>query len=628
MKIILAIFALFVLSACGGGGGGGGGAPSLTPPPSSGDSAFLTEAQQVEARQAAADLRREVEALADSPEKDEILRAIDALRSDIEDARRIIESLTEEIQNLRTQLANLTPSPAPDPPPDPQPELPVAGCTDFRVRNAAGDCTYDTREYLLSSGLRGINALYAYEQGYHGQGVTVVNAERVLASHEELRENVLTIDIGLDCSNLFDGRADRDESREFVMKYNCDRFAVNASAALVSMYDVPPASLELYGIEYYHGTASGAVIVAERNGEIPHGVAPHSKLVPVPYPSSFRLAGDTSDLEWIIDNEIPLVSHSIFLARFTPFSVIREHYRMFEDTDTVLVWAGGNTGTAWATTQMNQVTVPVYEPKLEDNWLVVAAVGGPPSALTVSTIPCGEIMRWCITAPGFFQRIPVGPNNDDYFYAIKGSSAATPQVAGALAVLKSAANKFDPDFPMTMVRAILLTTATDLCATGGDCKDGVDEVYGWGLVNISAGIVHIENMETAGGILLRDLRGRLPAEFSHLRGRMDSVSVAVKITEDSFYNLALGSLITPGDSESSSAKIGGAAKGIMADSALRYRGARAFGDSENGFGFRYGGGDDSFFYTAEFSRGARREGFAGSDFGALGSVSSRTHGGK
>ncbi|MGI9298075.1 MAG: hypothetical protein ACR2QC_09270, partial [Gammaproteobacteria bacterium] len=131
------------------------------------------------------------------------------------------------------------------------------------------------------------------------------------------------------------------------------------------------------------------------------------------------------------------------------------------------------------------------------------------------------------------------------------------------------------------------------------------------------------------GTLLRDLRGRLPAEFSHLRGRMDSVSVAVKITEDSFYNLALGSLLSSADGgESSSAKIGGAAKGIMADSALRYRGASAFGDSENGFGFRYGGGDDSFFYTAEFSRGARREGFAGADFGALGSVSSRTHGGK
>ena len=41
---------------------------------------------------------------------------------------------------------------------------------------------------------------------------------------------------------------------------------------------------------------------------------------------------------------------------------------------------------------------------------------------------------------------------------------------------------------MTVVRLILLETATDL----GD--PGVDEVYGWGLVNISAGITHLQGI--------------------------------------------------------------------------------------------------------------------------------------
>ena len=94
-----------------------------------------------------------------------------------------------------------------------------------------------------------------------------------------------------------------------------------------------------------------------------------------------------------------------------------------------------------------------------------------------------------------------------------------------------------------MIRQILLTTATDLG------EEGIDEVFGWGLVNISAGIVHIKNLETANGLALSSLRKSLPSEMSHLRGRLSEVSVALKITDDSYYNIPLSDIVGGGDSQ-------------------------------------------------------------------------------
>ncbi len=497
--------------------------------------------------------------------------------------------------------------------------------------------------------------MYAYEQGYHGQGVTIVNREIMLASHEDLDANVLTMSVDYG--------------------WEWDRFATQPTIVLTGVTVRLRSSGEIVSDPTltisYHGTNSGGLIAAERNGISTigistitvrgralsvalgsHGVAPSAKIIPLPEPSFLGGEWDTSWHEWLAQSTVHIVngSHRPTFAsvNLTTGAVTysgdgsprRDIYTIFIGQDIVFLYANGNASVD-ASTCCNTLlapAVPAWYPELEPNWLAVTwSSPARDNRLAGPATPCGNRMMWCIVAPGQptlfpsynggdlkYNHIstPDGPDDDSYNPLFVGSSASTPHVAGALAVLKSAM----PMMPMTVIRAILLDTATDLTPDDGQRQD---EVYGWGLVNISAGIDRIETMETAGGTLLRDLRGRLPAEFSHLRGRMDSVSVAVKITEDSFYNLALGSLLSSaGGGESSAAEIGGAAKGIMADSALRYRGASAFGDSENGFGFRYGGGDDSFFYTAEFSRGARREGFAGSDFGALGSVSSRTHGGK
>ena len=188
-------------------------------------------------------------------------------------------------------------------------------------------------------------------------------------------------------------------------------------------------------------------------------------------------------------------------------------------------------------------------------WLAVVAVDENNRIASFSN-GCGPAIVWCIAAPGVNISTTAAGNNgqrgNNRYDTVDGTSFAAPHVSGALALLKSAA----PEIPMTVVWQILLTTATDL----GD--DGVDPVYGWGLVNVDAGIEHIANLETANGLAYSDLRESLPSEFSHLRGRLSDVSVALKITDDSYYNIPLSDIVG-GDSQKT--KLGNAAKEMQAD---------------------------------------------------------------
>ena len=197
---------------------------------------------------------------------------------------------------------------------------------------------------------------------------------------------------------------------------------------------------------------------------------------------------------------------------------------------------------------------------------------------------CGLSGLWCIAAPGV--RISTtsannnGENGNNQYDDPDGTSFAAPHVSGALALLKSAA----PELRMTVIRNVLLTTATDL----GD--SGVDEVYGWGLVNVSAGIATLNGMQipaTAGrnAVAVRDLREGLPGELSHLRGRMSDVSVAVQITDDYYENVALSDIVG-GDSQKT--KLGNAAKEMQADDftageSFRFWGGLEYDDSRSSY---------------------------------------------
>ncbi|MBS7544711.1 S8 family serine peptidase [Ancylobacter oerskovii] len=100
---------------------------------------------------------------------------------------------------------------------------------------------------------------------------------------------------------------------------------------------------------------------------------------------------------------------------------------------------------------------------------------------------CGVAMNWCVSAPGGDQvavRFPdrglpgdrgidstVPKDSYDYY---SGTSMASPNVAGALAVLIEAYPSFTP----AEIVNIMFVTAQDLGAPG------IDEIYGWGLVRL------------------------------------------------------------------------------------------------------------------------------------------------
>ena len=467
-------------------------------------------------------------------------------------------------------------------------------CSDFRERNEQGECSYDTAEYrrLLSYApykeLAGYE--YAYSRGYHGQSVTVVVGEAVSRTHENLRANVISVSTGLDCRGLSLGFHNPALGEQFLNAYNCDEFNENALDSFVSIWGYTPemtATINLYLL--YHGSAVAGIIAAPRNGITMHGVAPRSKLIPIPLGPGFRLHDRTDDLRYIVDNKIPIVNHSTWYpATGTNMSLFMKHYReVAADSDTIFVFAGGNNGSPHKLSRLNQATVPRYEKDLEDNWLIVGnyQYHFRTKKESITTIHCGEAKMWCINA--FHAHRTPGLSGDDKYVSFFGSSSAAPHVSGALALLKSAA----PELPMTMIRQILLTTATDI----GD--DGIDEEFGWGVVNVSAGIEHIENLETAEGTALRDLRQGLPSEFSHLRGRLSDVSVALKITDDSYYNIPLSDIVGGGDSDSHSASLGNAAKEMQADS---------LSPENSGFGFNYANGDYDLHYAGGGNENAFR----------------------
>ena len=136
-------------------------------------------------------------------------------------------------------------------------------------------------------------------------------------------------------------------------------------------------------------------------------------------------------------------------------------------------------------------SLPYYYPEMQPHWLAVTAVG-PMGVLASYANMCGVAADWCITAPGGDGAgddaiWSAGPNSDDYYVSMSGTSMATPHVTGAMAV---AAQVF-PDAPYSQLTQLLLQTATDLGAPG------VDSIYGWGLLNIG-NVVDTINPGTAG----------------------------------------------------------------------------------------------------------------------------------
>ena len=174
-------------------------------------------------------------------------------------------------------------------------------------------------------------------------------------------------------------------------------------------------------------------------------------------------------------------------------------YRNEVNNGSLFVWAAGNDSSDTQPTL--EGGLPHFENGLEKGWINVVALTSKDKSKLGDTSwnnltpfsPAGVAKNWTVTAVG------------DQRYSIKGqswygagSSFAAPIVTGTAALIKE---KY-PWMDGNLIRQTILSTATDIGPSG------VDEIYGWGLLNID-----------------KALRG--PALFSKALALADNVTINI-----------------------------------------------------------------------------------------------------
>ncbi|PJG82516.1 S8 family peptidase [Caviibacterium pharyngocola] len=147
--------------------------------------------------------------------------------------------------------------------------------------------------------------------------------------------------------------------------------------------------------------------------------------------------------------------------------------------DILIVFAAGNESKKQPGIM---AALPHYFPELTSHYISVIAVDKDKN-LTPYSNYCGVSRYWCIAAPGDLNVLATaGAEEGKKIPSLQkqsGTSFAAPVVTGSLALLKQRFGYFTP----TQLRDTLFTTATDLG------EKGVDDKYGWGLVNLTDAVL-------------------------------------------------------------------------------------------------------------------------------------------
>jgi subtilisin family serine protease len=151
------------------------------------------------------------------------------------------------------------------------------------------------------------------------------------------------------------------------------------------------------------------------------------------------------------------------------------------DKDVIFVWAAGNEGGA----QSNAISaIPLFYSDFQtsdgfENFINVVAWDTESGTIADYSNHCGVTKSYCLTAPGTDLVLEIFKKGDleipaDYLNS--GTSFAAPLVSGAAAAIKSAY----PFMTGGEITKLLFITARDLG------RVGVDEVYGWGMLDLEA----------------------------------------------------------------------------------------------------------------------------------------------
>ena len=189
-------------------------------------------------------------------------------------------------------------------------------------------------------------------------------------------------------------------------------------------------------------------------------------------------------------------------------SSMLDFYKNEVNNGSLFVWSAGNDSSDKQPTL--EGGLPHFESGLQKGWINVVALTSKNESKLGDTSwdnltplsPAGVAKNWTVTAVGDQTFTIKGQN-----YVGGGSSFAAPLVTGTAALLKE---KY-PWMDASLIRQTILSTATDIGASG------VDEVYGWGLLNID-----------------KALKG--PALFSKELALSDNVSINIPSGSYTFSN--------------------------------------------------------------------------------------------
>lgn len=405
---------------------------------------------------------------------------------------------------------------------------------------------WETGEYNVDYSKSQINASAAYARGGTGAGIKV---------------------------GLFDGGIDATHP-EFAGRIGgC--FDVGSGTAVCTDPDT-------------HGTHVAGSIGAARDGNVMHGVAFDAELYSVRlFASAGAFLGTSARIsaaaDWAIANGVRVINHSWGRngdhVGLDPVAVYNSYsdpadgdaFRKLLADNIIQVWATGNNG---ASQPSMNVALPHYAgfEDLKPLWVGVTSVN-PDGSLASYAQQCGVAASWCLAAPGgtggFVDQI-ISTDVGGGYTDLRGTSMATPQVTGALAVLLQL---FGPGTvsnltPQQIVQVMFRTADKNLpgYATSLDA-DGLSTMYGHGLLDLDAATTpDVYRMSVAGhalngsrfvlggalgGSLGATLDQRSLAVFDDL-GRGITVDLAAFAAEAGTrfdYNAALRRLGQPGAQE-------------------------------------------------------------------------------
>nr|WP_255783990.1 autotransporter domain-containing protein [Lysobacter chinensis] len=420
----------------------------------------------------------------------------------------------------------------------------------YQEEGRAGDAdSWRSDEFNADWGLEAIGAHHAYARGLSGRGIRLgvfdsgADSRHGEFAGKDLR-SILMADPGCASEAVLDGpdacfHTEGDRAQVEVLRYT------DEDRALVDLliqfgWLVPDANeiLEgIAGVSYNtHGTHVAGTMLANRDGNGTHGVAygadlttarlfansysdvtallsgifgvdfggtelaigPGSEAVAAMYAQMSAQGVRAINHSWGLASEPTTAEEMDGLYNAEGVAEYFDTYIAPSTRDGMLqVWAAGNDSGNIAGIY---ATLPRWVPEAEKYWLSVVNInqGG---GIDGSSSICGLSMDWCVAAPGtditssvIGGEVDIELVHDDQgnlvgfetvderpqfgYGDLTGTSMATPHVTGALALLME---RF-PYLDNPQVRDVLLTTATDLGVAG------VDEIYGWGLINLAKAI--------------------------------------------------------------------------------------------------------------------------------------------